>query len=121
MNATTIPDTENLADHINQAGITFGPKKLEIFREACRLREVPAIGTESPIAKVKIFNPCGSWTWFISEWDPETDECFGLVHGEEKELGYISLRELSEIPGPLRIGLEVDVWFKPTDLESLQD
>lgn len=120
MNTTQIPDTENLADHIDQGGITFGPKKLEIFREACRLRGVPAIGTESPTAKVKIFDPCGSWTWFISEWDPETNECFGLVHGFEKELGYISLQELSEIPGPLRIGLEVDVWFKPTPLEELK-
>ena len=116
----TIPDTETLDKHINQAGITFGPKKLELMRKACELRGVPPTGTESPTAKVKLFDPCGSWTWFISEWDPATDECFGLVHGFEKEYGYFSLQELASIHGPLRIGIEVDVWFTPMPLKEIE-
>jgi hypothetical protein len=117
----TIPNDEALYPHIDQSGITYGPKKLEIFREACRLRQVPGIGSEDTMARVKIFNPCGSWTWFISEWDPKTDECFGFVKGDYPELGYFTLGELAEVRGPLGIGLEVDTFWLPQDLESLQD
>jgi len=31
---------KNLYDHIDQSGITYGVKKLELMREACRLQEV---------------------------------------------------------------------------------
>jgi hypothetical protein len=117
---TAIPNNEPLADHIKQNGITYGPKKLELMRKACELRDVPEIGGDWPTAMVKIFDPCGSWTWFISEWDSKTDECYGLVHGFEKEYGSFSLRELSEVKGALGIGLEVDVWFTPIPLHTLE-
>lgn len=114
----TIADEEPLADHIDQRGITYGPRKLEIFRKACRLRGVPSRGRKGK-ARVKIFDPCGSWTWFVSAWNPKTDECYGMVHGAERELGPFFLGELADVKGPLGIGLEVDVWFKPCDLGSL--
>lgn len=115
-----ILDSEPLADHINQGGITYGPKKLEIFRLACQLRGVGG-ARAAKTGRVKIFDPCGSWTWFVSGWNPKTDECFGLVIGAEREFGPFSLRELSSIKGPLGIGLEVDTWFKPTDLKLIGD
>jgi hypothetical protein len=43
-----------------------------------------------------------------------------LVHGFEKEYGSFSLRELSEVKGALGIGLEVDVWFTPIPLHTLE-
>lgn len=110
----------NLYEHINQAGITYGPEKLALFREACRLRNVPALQEGGPTALVKIFDPCGSWTWFVTEFDPETNDAFGLVHGFEKESGYFNLEELSEVRGPMGIGLEVDVYFDPTPLSEIQ-
>ena len=113
----------NLHEHINQDGVTTGPKKLAIFRKACELMAVPPIhgttGSDEPVALVKIFDPCGSWTWYVQEFDPETNEAFGLVDGFEKEFGYFSLSEMSEVAGPLGIGLEVDVWFKPTPVKEL--
>jgi hypothetical protein len=36
------------------------------------------------------------------------------VEGFEKEWGSFSLKELSNIRGPLGIGIEVDVCFQPT-------
>lgn len=113
----------NLHEHINQSGITYGPKKYEIFLKACRLMEVPAIGASGPDSPylVKIFDPTGSWTWYVQEYDEETGEAFGLVDGHEKELGYFDLRYMSEFKGPLGIGLEVDVWFTPNTSEELEE
>ncbi|KKK73646.1 hypothetical protein LCGC14_2891760 [marine sediment metagenome] len=27
---------------------------------------------EEPIARIKLFDPTGSWTWYIAAYDPET-------------------------------------------------
>jgi len=119
---TTLTDNETLDRHINQAGITTGPAKLDLIRKACELRGLPLFkddGSSSPVAKVKLFDPTGSWTWYLSEWDGK-NEAFGLVDGFEKELGYIDLQELSELRGKLGIGIEVDVWWTPEALEELQ-
>ena len=40
------------------------------------------------VARVKLFSPYNGWRWYITEWDPETGLCFGLVEGIETELGY---------------------------------
>lgn len=115
---SVIPDNEPLAEHINQSGVTHGPAKLEIFRKACQLRGASP-RSSSKVARVKIFDPCGSWTWFVSSWNPKTNECFGLVKGVATEFGSFSLEELSSVKGPLGIGLEVDVWFEPGPIDSL--
>ena len=52
---------------------------------------------DTMIARAKIFNPFSRWTWYITEWEPETGTCFGLVEGFEIELGYFDLDELSKI------------------------
>ena len=109
-----------LYDHIDQSGITYGPKKLALMQQACRLMQVPLSAenvapdgeTLSRVLRVKLFDPCGSWSWFIQDWDGE-DICFGLVDGFEKEWGSFSLFELACIPGPLGIGIEIDTWFTP--------
>ncbi|MBA7472797.1 hypothetical protein ES707_08129 [subsurface metagenome] len=61
---------------------------------------------------VKFFDPCGSWTWYATEFDPETGIFFGYIRGMENELGYFSLRELEEYRGkPLGLGIERDMYF----------
>lgn len=107
-----------LFNHINQSGITYGPKKLALMQEACRLMEVPTNNVDddgntiSPLLRVKLFDPCGQFTWYIQDWDGH-DICFGWVKGFEDEWGSFSLQELSEIKGPLGIGIEIDVYFTP--------
>jgi len=59
----------------------------------------------------KFFDPCGSWTWYATEYDPEERMFFGLVRGFENELGYFSLDELSSVKGPLGLGIERDLHF----------
>lgn len=85
-------------------------------READKL---PPTGSGATVAKVKLFDPTGAWTWFISEFDPETGEAFGVVHGFEKELGYFSLNELAGIKGAFGLPIERDLYFDPTPLEEL--
>jgi len=121
MKTTTETNFVYLADHISQNGITYGKKKWELMREACRLQNVPTNNvtaegeTIDPLFRVKLFDPCGSWSWFIQEYDPKTDIAFGLVKGHEEELGSFSLDELASIKGRLGIGIEIDTHFTPTE------
>jgi hypothetical protein len=82
----------NLADHIDQAGITYGARKLALMQEACRLQNVPLDddnidengGTIDSTLRVKLFDPCGSFTWYVQSWDG-SDICFGFVKGFDDE------------------------------------
>ena len=69
---------------------------------------------------VKLFNPAGSGTWYLTELNPETNEAFGLSCLQEKELGYINLNELMSFKGPLGLGIERDAWF-PMNKKTLED
>ena len=63
----------------------------------------------------KYFDPCGSWTWYLMNIDPENNMgyAWGIVSGFEVETGSFSLQELSEFKGKMGIGIERDLWFKP--------
>ena len=69
--------------------------------------------TQDPIAVLKYFTPDSSWTWYVIEFDPEQNLCFGLVIGHESELGYFSLEELESIRGPMGLPIERDLHFEP--------
>ena len=60
---------------------------------------------------VKLFTPDASATWLIVEADlDEPDRLFGLCdlgHGYP-ELGYVSVREIETLRGPLGIPVERD-------------
>lgn len=104
-----------------QNGVLPGPTKLAQFRECLALAETPALYSQENVdalVRVKIFDPCGSWTWYITEWDGE-DQCFGLVKGFESELGYMSLEELSQVEGGRGIGLELDMHWTPRPLSQI--
>ena len=76
--------------------------------------------SKDPVAVVKFFTPDSSWTWYASEYDPETRTFFGLVDGHEKELGYFSLDELESVRGPLGLPIERDRYWEPTPLSELR-
>lgn len=77
-------------------------------------------GKEEQTVHLKFFDPCSNWTWFVLEYDPVEQIFFGLVIGLETELGYFSLKELQEYRGPLGIGIERDLWFKPKPLHEVR-
>lgn len=59
-----------------------------------RFKEVGKQG-ENPLVITKFFNPFGSATWYATEYDPETNICYGYVTGlVEDEWGSFSIDEL---------------------------
>jgi len=75
---------------------------------------------KDPLAVVKFFNPSGSGTWYVLEYDG-VDTFFGYVKGlQEDELGYFSLSELAAFRGPYGLGIERDLYFHPTKLSELK-
>lgn len=83
---------------------------------------LPPIGATSgqadPVVRAKLFLPDSAWTWYVIEFDGD-DECFGLVDGFERELGYFSLRELERGRGPLGCRIECDRYFEPCRLSEV--
>ena len=69
-------------------------------------------------AVLKLFNPTGIVTWYLSELDPETNMAFGLCFLTEKELGYVNLDELLSFKGRMGLGIERDKFFKPKTLDE---
>lgn len=72
-----------------------------------------------PLVVVKWFTPWTSWTWYVLEFDGK-DICFGYVVGHEAELGYFSLREISELQGPAGLRVERDLFFEPKPLSAVK-
>ena len=74
------------------------------------------------IAHAKLFSPYSNWTWYITELDLETGQCFGLVEGFERELGYFDLSELAEtnvfggVPA-----VERDLYWEPKTLGEIKN
>ena len=77
---------------------------------------------DNMLAPAKLFSPYTNWTWYITELDPETGQCFGLVEGFERELGYFDLSELAEttvfggVPA-----VERDLHWKPKTLGEIKN
>ena len=79
------------------------------------------------VVYLKLFTPDSSWTWWITEGSPITDESgkevdfhfFALVEGHERELGYVSLSELEKARGPMGLPIERDLHWKPKTLQEI--
>ena len=62
----------------------------------------------------KFFDPCGSWSWFVMNQDPDNPEyLWGIIKGFEVEQGSFSLSELQNYRGRLGLGIERDISFRP--------
>ena len=87
-------------------------------------KQLPALYSQDevadPVVHIKFFDPCGSFTWFILEYDGE-DTFFAFVKSHlcpEGELGYVSLSELKTIKNPMGLGVERDLYFQPKPLSE---
>jgi len=68
-----------------------------------------------PMPVVKYFTPWSDATWLIVDMNPEDqDTMFGLcdLGLGMPELGYVSLRELETLQGPLGLKVERDIHWK---------
>ena len=75
---------------------------------------------DDPLAVIKLFTPDNSWTWYITEYDPDQRLAFGLANGFEAEFGYFSISELEESRGPLGLPIERDLYFIPKPISQCQ-
>lgn len=84
-------------------------------------KNIPALyatdGQADDVRKVaaKFFAPWSNWTWFVFEGEKMDNgdwEFFGLVDGSEKEFGYFTLSQLTEIRGPAGLRIERDRHFE---------
>lgn len=82
--------------------------------------KLPAIYKGDGVARIKLFNPTGAGTWYLSEYDPETRQAFGLADlGCGAELGYISMEELVEFRGRFGLPIERDLYWTPKPLSEI--
>lgn len=79
----------------------------------------PQEDAENPVVQIKYFDPCGSGTWWATEYDPETRTFFGYVTGLGfNEWGYFSLDELESVTLRFGLGIERDLYFKPVPIKQ---
>ena len=93
------------------------------------INRLPPIGAtegqgEYAVAQAHWFSP--SWDWWATEYDPETGDLFGFVHGFEDEWGYFSLVELEDAmkERPLGLaqgGIERDLYWKPKTIAEIKE
>ena len=90
------------------------------IRSADKLPTVnQAIAIDDPIARVKLFDPSGGWTWYLAGYDPESRIAYALVDGFELESGGIDMRELCAIRGPFGLPIERDLYWAPRPFSAI--
>ena len=75
---------------------------------------------QKAVVIAKFFTQDSNWTWFATEYAPEERMFFGLVDGNEAELGKFSLDELEKATGPSRLHIERDRWWTEKTLEEVE-
>ena len=93
-------------------------QKRPAYRYIRESDHLPVEAPENPMALVKLFDPTGSWTWYIASYDPETRTAWGRVHGFEDEYGYIYMPELVGFRGRFGLPIERDLHWKPRSLSD---
>lgn len=90
-----------------------------IEKQAPRLYETDGQGYEA-VAIAHYFSCLSNWDWYLTEYEPETGLCFGLVKGFETELGYFSIREFEELNKNKGFEfIERDIHWKPCRLREV--
>lgn len=93
------------------------------------LRSLPPLyGTErvpaeDKIVRVKLFDPTGSATWYLVEYDPKERLAYGWAEIMPGcgEWGYISIPELESVTGRLGLGIERDLDFSPKRAGEIEE
>lgn len=63
-----------------------------------------------PIIIAKYFHPASNWSWYATEFDPESRTFFGFVVWHEQEWGYFSLDELQSFRDRYWLTIERDIY-----------
>ncbi len=88
-------------------------KKLEAALPAIYAQEKAG---DDAVVHAHYFTNTG-WHWFVTEYDADRKEFFGLVCGMETELGYFSLVDFFEANGKV----ERDLYWVPCSLRYVKE
>jgi len=97
-------------------------KELEArFKEVGSQEDKPL---KEQIVIAKFFNPQGRGTWYLTEYDPETQIAFGFVSifgDHNDEWGDFAVWELQEIKlPPFGLGIERDIHWEETPADKVE-
>ena len=121
---TQIETFDRLRGEAAEKGIHAGPNaEAYTLIPEWSLPFLPGIGQsdkDDPIIWLKFFHPLSSWSWYLTEYDPDERLAFGLVAGFETEIGYFSIEELEslEVRG---LKVEREIWTRPAPIRSLDE
>mgnify|MGYP003151094326 CR=1 FL=1 len=88
-----------------------------------KIGETDGVSASEVRVRVKYFSPWSNWTWYGTEYDPETRQFFGFVKGDYPELGYFDLGELESVdvmPGVPAVERD-KCWNDSTTLEQVME
>ena len=74
-----------------------------------------------PVFHLKWFTTDSSFTWYVSEFDPESKMAFGLVVGQFPIWGKFSATETTRVLLSLGLIVERDLEFKPCHSSTITD
>jgi hypothetical protein len=101
------------------------PHRMPLLTQELR-RKLPPLGSQDgkggkAVVWATFFSPDAGWRWHVIEGQEEGNDFlfFGLVEGQEKELGYFRLSELQSARGPMGLPIERDLHWTPRTLEEI--
>ena len=96
----------------------------DILKKIPTLDASSTLGIDDQKVWVKLFNPTGGQTWYITAYTPAEKMAFGFVNlgdAEMAELGYISMDEIEKFRGRFGLPIERDRGFEPMPLRQVMD
>lgn len=76
---------------------------------------------EEHVIYLKLFNPMGVGTWYLTEYCEADNVFFGFCHIHEGEWGYVSREELESFRGTAGLGIERDLHFRPQKVKDCEE
>ena len=93
----------------------------EIEKKLPALYETEEVALADKELVAKFFTPWSHWTWYAVEYDKNSGDCFGYVHGDFDEWGYFNLEELKKVAGPFGLKIERDKFWSPVKFSELKE
>lgn len=88
------------------------------------LKDLPRredINENGPIVYAKLFNPIGSWTWWVLAFNPESRLLYCVVQGEYLEAGDVPIDDLIRVEQMGALGIERSLSFNYKPLSQCVD
>jgi hypothetical protein len=112
---------------VNSTKLGINPFKTMKLLPQTLLKKIPPLYSQPAhddleqemVFYIKLFTPWSQWTWYIAEYDPNTETAWGLVQGQELEYGTFSIDEIRQLKGPFGLKVEREKTFWKTKEKDL--